>query len=167
MVMFRRWAPEHDLRSKTMVQQRNILFGVLAAGVTLSLALSAGRTHAADPASCKAIYASGETYANSPSTFEGSAFTNLGEFTVSVALLGTKDTGNGLVATTSHTFHGQEAAFTTMDNATLVELSPGLYLLNTQASIVEGGWGNVSIDGLVDFRTGTARWFAKGRLCQR
>lgn len=148
-----------------MAKERNIR--LLAAGATLSLALAAASTAGAEPATCKAIYASGETYANSPSTFEGSAFTNLGQFTVGVTLLDTKETGNGLLATTSHTFHGPEGAFTTMDNASLVELSPGLYLLDTQASIVEGGWGNISIEGLVDFTTGTARWFAKGRLCQR
>lgn len=150
-----------------MVKKRNFRIGLLAAGVTLSLALAAGSTAGAEPAACNAIYASGVTYATSLSTFEGSAFTNLGEFTVNVALLGTKETGTGMLATTSHTFHSSEGTFTTMDNARLVELSPGLYLLDTQASIVEGGWGTLSIDGLVDFTTGTARWFAKGRLCQR
>jgi hypothetical protein len=70
-----------------------------------------------------------------------------------------------MTATTSHTFSGPDGWFTTTDRARLVELSPGLYLLDTQASITEGGWGQLSIDGLVDFRTGYARWFARGELC--
>jgi hypothetical protein len=148
-----------------MQRHQNVRRGITVA--SLALALAASGTHAADPATCEAVYASGLTYASSEFTFEGSAFTNLGEFTVSVALLGAKETGNGLLATTSHTFSGPDGAFTTMDNARLSELSPGLYLLDTQASIVDGGWGQMSIDGLVDFQTGTARWFAKGRLCRR
>jgi hypothetical protein len=142
--------------------------GVSAAGLAMAVALAATGTHAADPATCEAVYVIGETQATSAFTFEGSAFANLGEFTVSVTLLGSKETGNGLLVTTSHTFQGPDGSFTTMDNARLQELSPGLYLLDTQASIVDGGWGNLSIDGLVDFRTGgTARWFAKGQLCRR
>lgn len=149
-----------------MQRDQNVRRGLSAAG--LALALVASGAHAAGPASCEAVYVIGETQATSEFTFEGSAFTNLGEFTVSVALLGSKETGNGLQVTTTHTFHGPGGTFTTMDNARLSELSPGLYLLDTQASIVDGGWGNLSIDGLVDFRTGgTARWFAKGQLCRR
>ena len=123
---------------------------------------------------CQKIYASGETLATGPASFEGMAWTNLGdagagdfgERQVSVALLGAKPNAQGLLATTSHTFVGPDGTFTTMDNARLVELSPGLFLLDTQASIVEGGWGHVSINGLVDFRTGYARWFATGELCR-
>jgi hypothetical protein len=135
--------------------------------VALALVVVAGSASNAAPASCEAIYAVGQTFANSPSTFQGDAFTNLGGFTVGVELLDTQQTGQGLTATTSHTFYGPGGTFTTMDNARLVELSPGLYLLDTQASIVDGGWGSMKIEGLVDFTTGTARWFAKGRLCRR
>jgi len=123
-------------------------------------------------AQCEKVYASGETLATGPASFEGTAWTNLGEAgdlgerQVSVALLGSKPNAQGLLATTSHTFMGPDGVFTTMDNARLVELSPGLYLLDTQASIVEGGWGHLSINGLVDFRTGYARWFASGELCR-
>lgn len=77
------------------------------------------------------MYAVGDTYATSEYTFDGSAFTKLGEYTVSVALLALKDTGIGLLVTTSHTCHGLEGSFTTMDNARLSELSPGIYLLDT------------------------------------
>jgi hypothetical protein len=140
--------------------------GALAAGAALGLA-AAGSVTASGPANCEAVYASGLTYATSPYSFEGSAFTNLGELAVSVALLGAKDIGNGMLVTTSHTFHGPEGSFTTMDNARLAELAPGLYLLDSQASVIEGGWGQMSIDGLLDFTTGTARWFAKGQLCRR
>jgi hypothetical protein len=125
----------------------------------------------ASKAQCEKVYASGETLATGPASFEGMAWTNLGkagdlgERQVSVSLLGSKPNAKGLLATTSHTFSGPDGVFTTMDNARLVELSPGLYLLDTQASIVEGGWGHLSINGLVDFRTGYARWFASGELC--
>jgi hypothetical protein len=148
-----------------MQLDRKVRRGAVAA--SLAMALAASGTVASSPASCDAVYAIGETYATSESTFEGGAFTNLGEYTVSVALLGSKGTGNGMQVTTSHTFHGPDGSFTTMDNARLSELSPGLYLLDTQASIVDGGWGSMSIDGLVDFRTGTARWFARGQICRR
>jgi hypothetical protein len=147
-----------------MQQDRQVWRGALAA--SLVLIFTASGTQASGPASCDAVYAHGVTHATSEYTFEGSAFTNFGEYGVSVALLGSKVTGNGLQVTTSHTFHGPDGPITTMDNARLTELSPGLYLLDTQASIVAGGWGNLSIDGLVDFRTGTARWFAKGQLCR-
>jgi hypothetical protein len=148
-----------------MQLNRKIRNGALASSLAMALMTSA--TPAAGPASCDAVYAVGETYATSEYTFEGSAFTNLGNYSVSVALLGSKDTGNGLLVTTTHTFHGPDGSFSTMDNARLSELSPGLYLLSTQASIVDGGWGNMNIDGLIDFSTGTARWFAKGQLCRR
>lgn len=142
-----------------------VRYGALAASLALVLVTSG--TRASGPATCNSIYAHGVTYATSEYSFEGSAFTNFGDHLVSVALLGSKPTGQGMQVTTSHTFHGPDGGFTTMDNARLSELSPGLYQLDTQASIVEGGWGNLSIDGLVDFRTGTARWFAKGRICRR
>ena len=124
--------------------------------------------------SCQKVFATGETMVTGPASFAGTAYTNLGDLSagdlgdrqVTVALLGSKPNGKGMLATTSHTFTGPDGTFTTMDNARLVQLSPGLYLLDTQASITDGGWGHLSIDGLVDFRTGYARWFAKGELCR-
>ena len=144
--------------------------GVVVAGALL---IAAGAASASD-GTCRKVYANGETLMTGPSSFEGMAWTNLGdagvgdlgERQVSVALLGSKPNAKGLLAITSHTFSGLDGSFTTMDNARLVELSPGLFRLDTQASIVEGGWGHLSIDGLVDFRTGYARWFASGELCR-
>jgi len=141
----------------------------LAAILTMPASAQAGE------GACQKIFASGETMLTGPASFAGVAHTNLGDSgagdlgdrQVTVALLGSKPTARGMLATTSHTFAGPDGIFTTMDNARLVELSPGLYLLDTQASITEGGWGHLSIDGLVDFRTGYARWFARGELCRQ
>jgi len=146
---------------------------VAAAGLITILAAPASAL--AGEAGCQKVYASGETMATGPASFAGVAYTSLGDITVgdlgdrqvTVNVLGLKETAQGLLATTSHTFVGPDGSFTTTDNARLVELSPGLYRLDTQASITEGGWGHLSIDGLVDFRTGYARWFAKGELCRR
>lgn len=121
---------------------------------------------------CQVLVANGETYFNGTG-FEGVAWTNLGEVslgdfgdrTVSVALLDQQETGYGLLATTAHTVSGPDGVFTTRDHARLIELSPGLYRLDTQAMIVEGASGQLSVDGLVDFRRGWARWFATGNVC--
>ena len=148
---------------------------VLAATACCVALLGASAAAMADPGgSCQKVFATGETMVTGPASFAGIAYTNLGDVTVgdlgdrqvTVALLGSKPNGKGMLATTSHTFTGPDGTFTTTDNARLVELSPGLYLLDTQASITDGGWGQLSIDGLVDFRTGYARWFAKGELCR-
>lgn len=144
------------------------------------VALTVGSIGATAPAlagggPCQKVFAAGETIMTGPASFAGTAHTNLGDVSqsdlgdrqVTVALLGSKPTANGLLATTSHTFVGPDGVFTTTDQAQLKELSPGLYLLDTQASITDGGWGHLSINGLVDFRTGYARWFASGELCRR
>lgn len=149
--------------------------GVLIATAGCVAMLGAPAMAMADPGgSCQKVFATGETMVTGPASFAGTAYTNLGDVTagdlgdrqVTVALLGSKPNGKGMLATTSHTFTGPDGTFTTIDNARLVELSPGLYLLDTQASITDGGWGHLSIDGLVDFRSGYARWFAKGELCR-
>lgn len=135
------------------------------------LALGLSGPAAADDA-CRPVVATGETFFNGAG-FDGLAWTSLGdatagdfgERTVSVALLGQKETGNGLLAATSHTFSGPDGSFSTRDNARLEELSPGLYRLDTQATIVAGAWGHLTIDGMVDFRLGWARWFARGEVC--
>jgi len=147
----------------------------LVAAAAGCAALLAAPAAVAGDGPCQKVFASGETMMAADGSFAGVAYTNLGDITagdlgdrqVTVALLGSKPNAKGLLATTSHTFIGPDGVFTTMDNARLVELSPGLFQLDTQASIVEGGWGHLSIDGLVDFRTGYARWFAKGELCSR
>ena len=147
----------------------------LTGTTALVVALVAPTYAPAAEAACQKVYASGETMATGPASFAGTAWTSLGDITigdlgdrqVTVAVQGLKETAKGLLATTSHTFIGPNGSFTTTDNARLVELSPGLYRLDTQASITDGGWGHLSIDGLVDFRTGYARWFAKGELCRQ
>lgn len=151
------------------IQLRNILVVIvgMATFTEAGVALAEGGR-------CQKVFAAGETIATGPASFAGTAHTNLGNASVgdlgdrqvTVAVLGLKPTGEGFVATTSHTFVGPDGWFTTTDRARLVELSPGLYRLDTQASITEGGWGQLTIDGLVDFRTGYARWFAHGELCR-
>jgi hypothetical protein len=151
------------------IHLRNIL--ALATGLATSMGSVAAR---ADGSVCQKVFAAGETIATGPASFAGTAHTNLGDLgagdlgdrQVTVAVLGLKPNAEGFVATTSHTFVGPDGWFTTTDRARLVELSPGLYLLDTQASITEGGWGQLTIDGLVDFRTGYARWFAHGEVCR-
>lgn len=149
------------------------IFNVLAATSLASL-LTVGAVAEAGTGRCQQVFAAGETIMTGPASFAGVAHTNLGDIAVgdlgdrqvTVALLGSKPNGAGLLATTSHTFVGPDGWFTTTDNARLRELSPGLYLLDTQASVTEGGWGHLSINGLVDFRTGYARWFATGEWCR-
>jgi hypothetical protein len=149
----------------------------LKAAVSLALAaiasLGAANPAAAGDWSCTKVFAVGETLATGQYSFAGVAHTNLGsgadlgDRQVFVTLLSAVPTGTSLRATTSHTFVGPGGAFTTTDNAQLFELSPGLYRLSTQAQVTAGGRGQLSIDGLVDYRTGTgiARWFAHGELC--
>jgi hypothetical protein len=137
----------------------------------LGTLLTAGAAASADD-TCQSLVATGETYFNGVG-FEGSALTNLGDLalgdfgdrTVTVALLDQQETGTGLLATTAHTFSGPDGVFSTYDNARLVELSPGLYRLDTQGSIVDGAWGHITVDGLVDLRRGWARWYARGQVC--
>lgn len=54
----------------------------------------------------------------------------------------------------------------TSDRARLIQVNDfGLYRLDTQALIVEGGWGHLKIDGIVNLWTGAAQWFVEGRVC--
>ena len=143
---------------------------ILTAGVMAALLTAGGAASAGD--TCQSFVAAGETYFDGAG-FEGSALTNLGDLaigdfgdrTVAVALLDQRETGTGLLATTAHTFTGPDGAFSTYDNAQLVELSPGLYRLDTQGSIVDGAWGHITVDGIVDLRRGWARWYARGQVC--
>lgn len=149
-------------------------FPAFATLLALVATLGLAETTLAASGQCRSVVAVGETTVTGPSSFAGVAHTNLGDLAagdlgdrqVFVQLLGMRPTGQGLQATTSHTFVGPDGVFTTTDNAQLVELSPGLFRLNTQARFTDGARGQLTIDGLVDFRTGFARWFAHGELCQ-
>ena len=135
---------------------------------TLALAtlLVASAAHG-DPGRCEQVIAAGQTFFNGAG-FDGDVYSSIGDLTVSVAVLEQAETGSGLRAATAHTFTAQDgsAVFSTRDNAMLKPVNAaGLFELNTQALIVEGGHGQLSIDGLVDFARGWARWTAKGTYC--
>ena len=135
---------------------------------TLALAtlLVASAAHG-DPGRCEQVVAAGQTFFNGAG-FDGDVYSSIGDLTVSVAVLEQAETGSGLRAATAHTFTALDgnAVFSTRDNAMLKPVNAaGLFELNTQALIVEGGHGQLSIDGLVDFARGWARWTAKGTYC--
>lgn len=116
---------------------------------------------------CDSVVAAGETFFNGAG-FEGSAYSSLGDLNVSVALLSQAETGSGLRASTSHTLTAVDGSMsvTTRDNAMLKPLdSAGLFELRTQAIVIEGGHGKLTIYGLVDFARGWARWTARGQVC--
>jgi hypothetical protein len=138
--------------------------------LTTSLALAAllgTAASQADPGGCEQVVAAGQTFFNGAG-FDGDVYSSIGDLTVSVAVLEQAETGSGLRAATAHTFTALDGSlvFSTRDNAMLKPVNAaGLFELNTQALIVDGGHGQLSIDGLVDFARGWARWTAKGTFC--
>ncbi|MDX1499206.1 MAG: hypothetical protein R3176_04885 [Woeseiaceae bacterium] len=116
---------------------------------------------------CEKVVIAGETQATGPATFVGDALSNQGNLTVDVAITGSKPNADGSInATTTHTFTSGAIVFTTRDRARLVPLNDfGVFRLDTQATIVEGGWGHLQLDGVLDFATGRARWLARGEVC--
>jgi len=116
---------------------------------------------------CQPFTAVGATVGTSPVTFAGSATTTLGEAEVHVTLLGAKPAADALNAVTSHVMIVGGLTLTTEDAAMLKPTTiPGLYELNTQAKIVAGGGGHLSIDGLVYLGPGAwAKWLARGVVC--
>lgn len=138
--------------------------------LTMTLAVAALLGAAASQAAtggCQQISAAGQTFFNGTG-FDGDAYSSIGDFAVSVAVLEQAETGSGLRAATAHTFTALDGSlvFGTRDNAMLKPVNAaGLFELNTQALIVAGGHGQLSIDGLVDFARGWARWTAKGTFC--
>ncbi len=138
--------------------------------ITIALSLTALLGAAAAqgaPERCEQVVAAGQTFFNGAG-FDGEAYSSIGDLAVSVAVLEQAETGSGLRAATAHTFTAMDGSlvFSTRDNAMLKPVTPaGLFELNTQAQIIEGGHGQLSIDGLVDFARGWARWTAKGTFC--
>lgn len=138
--------------------------------ITIALSLTALLGAAAAqgaPERCEQVVAAGQTFFNGAG-FDGEAYSSIGDLAVSVAVLDQAETGSGLRAATAHTFTAMDGSlvFSTRDNAMLKPVNAaGLFELNTQALITEGGHGQLSIDGLVDFARGWARWTAKGTFC--
>ncbi len=134
--------------------------------VMMALAALAPALAAADNG-CQQVVALGSTQATGPTTFMGDADSNLGMMYVDVELTSSKPNADGsIIATTTHTFTVGSLVFTTRDRARLIPLNAfGLYRLDTQATVAEGGSGHLKLDGLLNFATGTARWLAEGVVC--
>lgn len=133
-----------------------------------TLFLSALVPALATAGTCEKFVGVGATLATGPASFAGEVRSNAGDLGVDVVITSApKPTGNGaLNATTSHTFVIGTAVITTRDRVRLVPVNDtGLYRLDTQASIVEGGWGHLKIDGLVNLWTGWAQWLVEGEVC--
>lgn len=118
-------------------------------------------------ANCEKVLILGATQAIGPATFIGEADSNLGSMSVNVTITSDKPNADGSInATTSHTFSVNGLVFTTRDRARLIPLNDrGQYRLDTQATIVEGAWGHLRLDGLLNFATGQAKWLADGTVC--
>lgn len=116
---------------------------------------------------CEKVVIAGQTQATGPTTFAGDGQSNVGQMQVFVEITSTKpNTDGSLNATTIHQLVLPQWSVSTSDRARLVPLNDaGMYRLDTQAVISEGGWGHLKIDGLVNFATGEARWIAEGRIC--
>jgi hypothetical protein len=139
---------------------------LLRTSLALAALLGTAAVQAA-PGGCEQVVAAGQTFFNGAG-FDGDAYSSIGDLAVSVAVLEQAETGSGLRAATAHTFTALDGSlvFGTRDNAMLKPVNAaGLFELNTQALIIEGGHGQLSIDGLVDFARGWARWTAKGTFC--
>ena len=139
---------------------------LLTTTLAVATLLGAAAAHAG-PGRCEQVFAAGQTFFNGAG-FEGDAYSSIGDLLVSVAVLEQAETGSGLRAATAHTFTAMDGSlvFSTRDNAMLKPVNAaGLFELDTQALVVEGGHGQLSIDGLVDFARGWARWTAKGSVC--
>ena len=125
---------------------------------------------------CANIKGTGSTMAVDQGVFQGTA--NFGQnmnATVTTYLLGPPNaTEDGtLHATTSHAFDfGNGNSFTTLDRAVLSPTdTPGLYNLNTKATIAGGtgtyadACGSLNIHGTINLITGQVIWRFTGRIC--
>ncbi len=140
---------------------RNNIFSALTVLLALVPALASA------DGGCRQFVGVGTTQATGPESFAGTATSNLGDAAVDVAITGIKPIANGsLLATTRHTIATGPLVISTSDRARLIQVNDfGLYRLDTQALIVEGGWGHLKIDGIVNLWTGAAQWFVEGRVC--
>ncbi len=125
---------------------------------------------------CANVKGTGNTTAIAQGVFQGTA--NFGQnqtAMVTTFLLGapTVTEDGTLHATTSHTFDfGNGDSITTLDRAVLSPTdTPGLYNLNTRATIT-GGTGNyanacssLSIHGTINLISGQVDWRFTGRVC--
>lgn len=129
---------------------------------------------------CTKVKGTGNTAAIAEGVFQGTAaFNNSGQTqnaNVTTYLLGPpRATEDGtLHATTSHTFDfGNGSSFTTLDSAVLSPTeTPGLYNLNTRATITGGtgqytdACGPLSIHGTINLASGQVIWRFTGRICE-
>jgi hypothetical protein len=128
---------------------------------------------------CTKLSGTGQTAAVAPGVFEGTAAVKIdGQIqtaAVTTYLLGAPATTEDgtLKATTSHTFvFADGSSLTTLDSAVLSPTeTPGLYNLNTRATITGGtgtyanACGSLNIHGTINLITGQVVWRFTGRVC--
>lgn len=125
---------------------------------------------------CANVKGTGNTQAVAEGVFQGTAnFSQNQTATVTTYLLGapTASEDGTLRANTSHTFtFANGSSFTTLDRAILSPTDlPGLYNLNTKATITDGtgsyasACGSLNIHGTINLITGDVVWRFTGRIC--
>jgi hypothetical protein len=128
---------------------------------------------------CTKTSGTGQTAAVAQGVFEGTAAVKIDgqsqNAAVTTYLLGAPETTEDgtLKATTSHTFvFADGSSLTTLDRAVLSPTAtPGLYNLNTQATITGGtgayadACGSLNIHGTINLISGQVDWRFTGRLC--
>ncbi|HVE57651.1 MAG TPA: hypothetical protein VNB22_12530 [Pyrinomonadaceae bacterium] len=155
----------------------NKIFKYAITSVLCGLLLFTGAAQA-NP-DCSKLSGTGQTAAVAPGVFEGTAAVKINGQTQNAAvttyLLGAPTTAEDgtLKATTSHTFvFADGSSLTTLDRAVLSPTeTPGLYNLNTQATITGGtgiyanACGSLNIHGTINLITGQVDWRFTGRIC--
>ena len=125
---------------------------------------------------CANVKGTGNTQAIAEGAFQGTAdFGQNQTATVTTYLLGapTASDDGTLHAVTSHTFtFADGSSFTTLDRAVLSPTeTPGLYNLNTKATITNGtgnyanACGSLNIHGTINLVTGQVVWRFTGKVC--
>lgn len=137
------------------------------------VALVAPSSTAAAAGTCKSIRAETETFATGPARFAGTATGTLGREPFSGAVATTVTSApepagasGVLFATTSHEISLPGGTITTSDVARLVPTQEiGVYRLITHATVVEGGTGQLALNGIVNFVDGSAEAQISGVVC--
>jgi hypothetical protein len=137
------------------------------------VALVSPSSTAAAAGRCKPVTAETETFATGPASFAGMARGTLGgePFSGSVTTTVTSapepaGASGVLFATTSHEIALPAGTITTSDVARLVPTQEtGVYRLITHATVVEGGTGQLALNGIVNFVDGSAEAQVKGVIC--
>jgi hypothetical protein len=156
--------------------KRNMMSALLVSAFLTGLLSNAAFSYGSN---CERVKGTGHTFATGPRVFQGTASVAGDGQTVNVAvtttLLGqpTATEDGTLLAATSHTFVFPDGStFTTIDRAVLSPTdTPGLYRINTDASIDRGtgdyanACGKLSIHGTIDLFGGEVVWRYTGQLC--